>query len=100
MYGMQDDGTQTPSRGLFGVFSNRKRCGAGQHKLLLTAVPCMKAHTVNIYTMDRQAHGCRPPPITYVHVYEDQIMSIGIFCLPRNAIIPLHNHPGMVVLSR
>ncbi|KAL3159690.1 hypothetical protein ABBQ38_010096 [Trebouxia sp. C0009 RCD-2024] len=61
-----DDSTTTPSRGLFGVFHNKKR----------------------------------PPPITYIHIFEDQTMSIGIFCLPRNAIIPLHNHPNMVVLSR
>ena len=54
--------------------------------------PCL--HLVNC------AVGCRPPPITYIHIYEDQTMSLGIFCLPRNVVIPLHNHPGMIVLSR
>ncbi|KAA6425227.1 MAG: 2-aminoethanethiol dioxygenase-like [Trebouxia sp. A1-2] len=42
----------------------------------------------------------RDSAITYIHIYEDTNMSIGMFCLPRNATIPLHNHPGMVVLSR
>ncbi|KAK9787011.1 hypothetical protein WJX73_001587 [Symbiochloris irregularis] len=38
--------------------------------------------------------------IQYQQVYEDEDVTIGIFSLPARAQLPLHNHPGMTVLSR
>ncbi|XP_051578335.1 2-aminoethanethiol dioxygenase-like [Myxocyprinus asiaticus] len=35
------------------------------------------------------------PPVTYMHIYETDAFSMGVFLLKTGASIPLHDHPGM-----
>lgn len=40
------------------------------------------------------------PRVTYTTIYKCDNFSLCIFFLPTNAVIPLHNHPGMTVFSK
>ncbi|XP_049614377.1 2-aminoethanethiol (cysteamine) dioxygenase a [Syngnathus scovelli] len=35
------------------------------------------------------------PPVTYMHICETDVFSMGVFLLRTGASIPLHDHPGM-----
>ncbi|KAF2920140.1 plant cysteine oxidase 1 isoform X1 [Oryza sativa Japonica Group] len=38
--------------------------------------------------------------ITYMHIHQCADFSMGVFCFPAGATLPLHDHPEMVVLSK
>eukprot|EP00658_Telonema_sp_P-2_P035998 TRINITY_DN26103_c0_g1_i2.p1 TRINITY_DN26103_c0_g1~~TRINITY_DN26103_c0_g1_i2.p1 ORF type:complete len:265 (-),score=66.11 TRINITY_DN26103_c0_g1_i2:110-904(-) len=44
--------------------------------------------------------GFEPAPVLYQHIYDDDSLSLGIFLLPHQATLPLHDHPDMTVVSR
>ncbi|KAM9336730.1 2-aminoethanethiol (cysteamine) dioxygenase a [Symphorus nematophorus] len=41
------------------------------------------------------AAGLQNPPVTYMHICETEVFSMGVFLLRSGASIPLHDHPGM-----
>ncbi|XP_044947132.1 plant cysteine oxidase 1-like [Hordeum vulgare subsp. vulgare] len=52
-------------------------------------------------TRDNAAPGKKKnPAITHATIYKSENFSMVILFLPQNAVIPLHNHPGMTVLSK
>ncbi|XP_039992237.1 2-aminoethanethiol (cysteamine) dioxygenase a isoform X2 [Xiphias gladius] len=41
------------------------------------------------------AAGIQSPPVTYMHICETEVFSMGVFLLRTGASIPLHDHPDM-----
>ncbi|CAO2165349.1 unnamed protein product [Urochloa humidicola] len=40
------------------------------------------------------------PKVTYLPIANTPTLSMGVFCFPQSAVIPLHDHPGMTVFSK
>lgn len=41
-----------------------------------------------------------PPSLEYLRLHESPVFSMGVFRFPTAAVIPLHNHPNMTVVSK
>lgn len=82
--------------------------GGSPHALTSEEIAPIKAicdqllpeHFQLIVPSTAQSKGARPKQVHYQHVYENEAFSIGIFILPPSVSIPLHDHPGMSVISR
>jgi quercetin dioxygenase-like cupin family protein len=39
-------------------------------------------------------------PLEYLKLHESPGFGMGVFCFPAAAVVPLHNHPLMTVMSK
>ncbi|XP_045925131.1 2-aminoethanethiol (cysteamine) dioxygenase a [Micropterus dolomieu] len=66
---------------------------------LLTLVTAVRAADLKIAPRKTKQNsreaGLQSPPVTYMHICETEVFSMGVFLLRTGASIPLHDHPGM-----
>ncbi|CAJ1080478.1 -aminoethanethiol (cysteamine) dioxygenase a [Xyrichtys novacula] len=70
-----------------------------RHSELVSLVTAIRAADLKIVPRKPQANpgpaGPQNPPVTYMHICETEVFSMGVFLLRAGASIPLHDHPGM-----
>merc|ERR1739848_849841 len=59
-----------------------------------------KAEEERLRTSSLLKRKSQRPPITYYHIYDSPDFTVGIFCIPENCDIPIHDHPDMTVYSK
>ncbi|XP_074519312.1 2-aminoethanethiol dioxygenase-like [Halichoeres trimaculatus] len=69
------------------------------HSELVSLVTAIRAADLKIQPRKPKASpgaaGPQNPPVTYMHICETEVLSMGVFLLKAGASIPLHDHPGM-----
>ena len=72
---------------------------ADKHSELISLVTAARAADLKISPRKTKpssaAAGLQNPPVTYMHICETEVFSMGVFLLRAGASIPLHDHPGM-----
>lgn len=70
-----------------------------QHNQLLSLVNALTAADLKLAPRKSSGRpgpdGAQNPPVTYMHICETPVFSMGVFLLRAGASIPLHDHPGM-----
>ncbi|KAK5851362.1 hypothetical protein PBY51_002164 [Eleginops maclovinus] len=69
------------------TFEGWKPTASGDNKLFAEQQENFNSSTV--------AAELQSPPVTYMHICETEVFSMGVFLLRSGASIPLHDHPGM-----
>lgn len=72
---------------------------ADKQSELISLVTAVRAADLKIASRKSKpssaAAGLQSPPVTYMHICETEVFSMGVFLLRTGASIPLHDHPGM-----
>ncbi|XP_023274571.1 2-aminoethanethiol dioxygenase [Seriola lalandi dorsalis] len=72
---------------------------ADQQSELISLVTAVRAADLKIAPRKSKASsaaaGLQSPPVTYMHICETEVFSMGVFLLRTGASIPLHDHPNM-----
>ncbi|XP_044194507.1 2-aminoethanethiol (cysteamine) dioxygenase a [Thunnus albacares] len=72
---------------------------ADKQSELISLVTAVRAADLKIAPRKTKASsgaaGPQNPPVTYMHICETEVFSMGVFLLRTGASIPLHDHPGM-----
>ncbi|XP_024153904.1 2-aminoethanethiol (cysteamine) dioxygenase a [Oryzias melastigma] len=85
------------------AFKGMKTSANGDNKVvadkLISLVTAVRAADLKIAPRRGKggsgAAGLQSPPVTYMHICETEVFSMGVFLLRPGASIPLHDHPGM-----
>ncbi|XP_030019504.1 2-aminoethanethiol dioxygenase-like [Sphaeramia orbicularis] len=76
-----------------------RKLHADKHSELISLVTALRAADLKIVPRKTKASsgaaGLQSPPVTYMHICETELFSMGVFLLRTGASIPLHDHPGM-----
>lgn len=71
-----------------------------KHTELVSLVTAIRAADLkltprNSKTSSVASAGLQSPPVSYMHICETEVFSMGVFLLKSGASLPLHDHPGM-----
>jgi len=94
-------------RTTFQTFSNGSKYSSASSKLptrtdhtnLIEVLEQFTAKDVSVHEsmmFVRKPPTVRRAPVTYIDVFDHALFTVGVFILHPNAVIPLHDHPGML----
>lgn len=86
-------------KGLKSSANGENKLTADQQSELVSLVTALRAADLKIAPRKSKASSgaaeLQSPPVTYMHICETEVFSMGVFLLRSGASIPLHDHPRM-----